>query len=72
MMMKKIGELEVTDQSKLILSIGEYKNQGERIDLRLFVKSKDGDKYIPTPKGIFFSGEYLPHFIEIVNKLKDV
>ena len=72
MMMKKIGELEITDQSKLVLAIGEYKNQGERIDLRLFVKSKDEDRYVPTKKGIFFSSEYLPDFIEIVNRLKDV
>jgi len=56
-MMKKIGEIEVTDQSKLILSFGEYKDQGERIDLRLYVKSKDEEAYIPTKKGIFFSSE---------------
>jgi len=68
--MKKIGEIEVTDQSKLILSLGEYKDQGERIDFRLYVKSKD--EFIATRKGIFFSSEYLPHFIEIVDKLKDL
>jgi len=72
MMMKKIGELEITDQSKLVLAIGEYKNQGERIDLRLFVKSKNNDRYVPTKKGIFFSSEYLPAFIEIVRKLENV
>lgn len=71
-MMRKIGEIEVTDQSKLVLTIGEYKDQGERIDLRLYVKSKEGDSYIPTKKGIFFSSEYLPHFLEIVDKLKEV
>jgi len=71
-MMKKIGEIEVTDQSKLILSFGEYKDQGERVDFRLYVKSKDESSYIPTKKGIFFSSEYLPHFIEMVEKLKDI
>ena len=71
-MMKKIREIEVAGQSKLILSIGEYKDQGDRIDLRLYVKSKDESSYIPTKKGIFFSSEWLPHFIEIVDKLKDV
>jgi len=71
-MMKKIGEIEVTDQSKLILSFGEYKDQGERIDLRLYVKSKDEKDYIATKKGVFLSSEYLPHFIEIVDKLKDL
>jgi len=71
MVMKKIGELEITDQSKLVLAIGEYRDRGERIDLRLFVKSKDGGKHVPTKKGVFFSSEYLPHFIEIVNRLKD-
>ena len=49
--MKKIGEIEVTDQSKLILSIGDYKGRGERVDLRMYVKSKNDDKEIPTKKG---------------------
>jgi hypothetical protein len=71
-MMKKIGELEVTDKSKLVLQIGEYKDKGERIDLRMYVKSKDGSKYIPTIKGIFFDSEWLPKFIIMINKLKDV
>ncbi|MBA7535272.1 hypothetical protein ES705_27525 [subsurface metagenome] len=31
--MKTIGELEVTDNKKLVLSIGEYQG-GERIDAR--------------------------------------
>lgn len=71
-MMKKIGELEVTNQSKLILSMGEYKEKGERIDLRMYVKSKDGSKYIPTIKGIFFHSEWLPDFIKMIEKLKDL
>lgn len=71
-MMKKIGEISVTDQSKIVLAIGEYQNKGERIDLRLFVKDKGKkDKYVPTKGGVFFSTEYLPDFIEIVNRLKD-
>lgn len=69
--MKQIGELEVTDNGKLILSIGEWKDKGERVDLRLYVKSKNDDsKYIPTPRGIFFDSEWLPDFITLVEKLK--
>lgn len=69
--MKKIGELEVTDQQKLVLSVGEYKSRGERIDLRMYVKPKDGDSYIPTKKGIFFDSEWLPDFLKMIGKLED-
>jgi hypothetical protein len=71
-MMKKIGELEVTDKSKLVLQIGGYKDKGERIDLRMYTKIKDEDKYIPTKKGIFFDAEWLPKFIIMIEKLKDL
>lgn len=72
-MMKKIGELEVTDNGKLVLSFGEYKDKGERIDLRLYVRAKDDEgKYIPTIKGIFFNSEWLPDFIKMIEKLKDL
>jgi len=69
-MMKKLGELEITDKSKLVLSIGEYKDR-ERIDLRMYVKSKNEDKEIPTKKGIFFDSEWLPDFIKMVRKLEN-
>lgn len=66
-MMKKIGELEIADRSKLILSIGEYKGR-ERIDLRIYVRSKN--KEIPTRRGIFFDSEWLPDFIKMIRKLE--
>ena len=67
--MKEIDVLDVTDNKRLILSIGEFRND-ERIDLRQYVKVKD--EYIPTRKGINFSVEWIDKFIAMVNKLKDV
>jgi len=67
--MKEIGKLDITDNRRLVLSIGEYKEQ-ERVDLRQFVKV-DG-KYIPTPKGVNFNSEWLPDFIRMVRKLENV
>lgn len=67
--MREIGQIDVTDNKRLILSIGEYREQ-ERIDLRQYVKVDD--KYIPTPKGVNFNSEWLPNFIKMVRKLEDV
>ena len=67
--MKILSELEVTDNKKLVLSIGEYRDE-ERIDLRQYVKVEN--EYIPTKKGVNFSGEWLDKFIEMIDKLKDV
>lgn len=67
--MKEIGQIDVTDNKRLVLSIGEYREQ-ERIDLRQYVKVND--KYIPTPKGVNFNSEWLPNFIKMVRKLEDV
>ena len=67
--MKEIDVLDVTDNKRLILSIGEFRND-ERIDLRQYVKVKD--EYIPTRKGINFSVEWIDKFIAMVDKLKDV
>ena len=67
--MKELAQLDVTDNKRLILSIGEFRND-ERIDLRQYVKVKD--EYIPTRKGINFSVEWIDKFIAMVNKLKDV
>jgi len=67
--MKKIAELEVTDNKKLVLSIGEFRGV-ERIDLRQYVKVKE--EFIPTPKGINFSAEWVDDFIEMVGKLKNI
>jgi len=66
--MKVLGELEVTDNKKLVLSIGEYREQ-ERIDLRQYVKVNE--EYIPTPKGINVNSEWLDGLIKLINKLKD-
>ena len=67
--MKEIGQIDVTDDKRLILAIGKYREQ-ERIDLRQYIKVDD--KYIPTPKGINFNSEWLTDFIRMVRKLEDV
>jgi len=69
-MMKKLGELEINDKSKLILSIGEYKDR-ERVDLRMFVKSKNEDKEIPTKSGIYFDQEWVPDFVKLIRRLEN-
>ena len=65
--MKQVSELQVTDNKKLVLSIGEFKGS-ERIDLRQFVNI-DGE-YIATKKGVNFDSEWLDGFIKMVDKLK--
>ncbi len=67
--MKVLNELEVTDNKKLVLSIGEYRGS-ERVDLRQYVKVDDD--YIPTKKGINFDSEWTSKFIEMIDKLKDI
>ncbi len=67
--MKEIGQIDVADNKRLILAIGEYKEQ-ERVDLRQYVKVDN--EYIPTPKGINFNSEWLPNFIKMIRKLEDV
>ena len=67
--MKEIGQTDVADNKRLILAIGEYKEQ-ERVDLRQYVKVDN--EYIPTKKGINFSSEWLPNFIKMIRKLEDV
>ncbi|MEA2021600.1 MAG: transcriptional coactivator p15/PC4 family protein [Candidatus Caldatribacteriota bacterium] len=67
--MKQIAELEVTDNKKLVLSIGEFRGV-ERVDLRQYVKVKE--EFIPTQKGINFSAEWIDDFVEMVEKLKDI
>ena len=69
--MKQIGQLDVTDNKRLVLSIGEFRGV-ERVDLRQYIKVKDGDEYIPTPKGINFSAEWIDDFVKMVEKLKEV
>lgn len=67
--MKQLAELEVTDNKKLILSIGEFRGS-ERIDLKQFIKVDD--RYIATKKGINFNSEWVEKFIEMIEKLKEV
>jgi len=67
--MKVISEPNVTDNKRLILSVGEFRND-ERVDLRQYVKVKD--EYIPTRKGINFSVEWIKKFIAMIDRLKDV
>ncbi|MBA7579850.1 hypothetical protein ES695_19515 [Candidatus Atribacteria bacterium 1244-E10-H5-B2] len=66
--MKQLAELEITDNKKLILSMGEFRGS-ERIDLRQFIKVDD--KYIATKKGINFDAEWLDSFVKMVKKLED-
>ena len=67
--MKQIAELEVTDNKKLVLSIGEFRGV-ERVDLRQYVKVKE--EFIPTPKGVNLDSEWIGEFIAMVDKLKDI
>ena len=67
--MKVIDELEITDTTKLTLSIGEYRGS-ERVDLRQYFKVDD--EYIPTKRGVNFNSEWIPNFLKMVNKLKEV
>jgi len=67
--LKEIAFLDITDNKRLILSIGNFRND-ERVDLRLFVKIDN--EFIPTKKGINFNSEWLPDFVKMINKLNDV
>ncbi len=69
--MKQIGQLDVTDNKRLVLSIGEFRGV-ERVDLRQYVKVKDEDEYIPTPKGVNFAAEWIDDFVKMVEKLKEI
>ncbi|MBA7568056.1 hypothetical protein ES695_13865 [Candidatus Atribacteria bacterium 1244-E10-H5-B2] len=66
--MRQLAELEITDNKKLILSIGEFRGS-ERIDLRQFIKVDD--KYIATKKGINFDAEWLDDFVKMIKRLED-
>ena len=70
--LKEIAQLDVTDNKRLILSIGEFRGV-ERVDLRQYVRVKNQenqkDEFIATRKGINFNAEWLPDFVKMVNKL---
>ena len=67
--MKEIAQFDVTDNKRLVLSIGEFRGV-ERIDLRQYVKVKDD--WIATKRGINFCSEWTDKFIDMVNKLEAV
>jgi len=69
--MKQIGQLDVTDNKRLVLSSGEFRGV-ERVDLRQYIKVKDEDEYIPTPKGVNFSAEWIDDFVKMIEKLKEI
>jgi len=54
--MKVISELGITDNTKLKLSIGEFRGS-ERVDLRQYFK---------------VDSEWIPQFIEMVDKLREL
>ena len=67
--MKVLNEFEITDNKKLVLSIGEYRGS-ERVDLRQYIKVNE--EFIPTKKGVNFDSEWVDKFIEMTEKLKDI
>lgn len=69
--MKEIGKLDITDSTKLVLSVGEFRGS-QRVDIRTYVKLKDKDEYIHTKKGINFNAEWIDDFLKMVDKLRDV
>ncbi|MFZ2330001.1 MAG: PC4/YdbC family ssDNA-binding protein [Atribacterota bacterium] len=69
--MKQIGELEITDNTKLVLSLGEFRG-AQRVDLRTYLKLRDQEEYTPTKKGINFNAEWIDEFVKMIEKLKDV
>ena len=69
--MKEIGTVDITDNSRLVLSVGEFRGK-PRVDIRTYMKLKDKDEYVPTKKGINFSADWIDSFIEMVKKLDDV
>jgi len=68
--MKEIGKLDITDNKRLVLSVGEFRG-AQRVDIRTYVKLKDKDEYIQTKKGINFNAEWVDNFVKMVDKLKD-
>ena len=69
-MMKQLGFVDVSDEKRLILKIGEYQGNPEKIDLRLYFK-KDNE-FIATRSGVGFSSECLDSFVKLINKLNKV
>ena len=68
--MKQLGSVDVSDNKKLILKIGDYQGSPEKIDLRIYVKRDN--EFIATKSGFAFSSEWLGSFIKLINKLNNV
>lgn len=66
--MKQGAQLDVTNNKRLILSIGEFRKD-ERIDLQQYVKVNG--EYISTKKGVNFNAEWLGKFVKLIEKLRD-
>lgn len=66
--MKELAQVSISDRTIIKLQTGEYQKE-PRVDLRLYVR--DGEKFIPTKKGINFHAELIDQFVEMVEKLKD-
>lgn len=67
--MKQIAELDITDNKRLILSVGEFRGV-ERIDLRQYVKVND--EYIATRRGVNFAAEWIDKFKDMMKKLDTI
>ena len=68
--MREIGFLDITDDKRLILKIGDYQGTPEKIDLRIYIKK--GDDLVATKSGVGFSSEWLDSFLELVSKLNNI
>jgi hypothetical protein len=66
--MQKIAELQIKDNTKLILSKGEYRG-AERVDLRQSFLNEKGE-WIITRKGINFNAEWIDDFLKMIEKLR--
>ena len=67
MMMKELGFVDITDDKRLILKIGNYQGTPEKIDLRIYIKK--GNELIATKSGVGFSSEWLDPFVGLISKL---
>jgi hypothetical protein len=66
--MEKLAELSIKDNTKLVLSKGEFRGS-DRIDIRQHFLKEDGE-WIITKKGINFNAEWVDDFLKMVDKLR--
>lgn len=67
---KEIGYIDITDEKRLVLSLGDFRG-AERLDLREHYLNKEGS-FLPTKRGVNFSSEWLDKFVGLIEKLRDV